>query len=130
MKKRPVKVYPKNRRNLDIHINTHTLNTVMENNENVIAEKITTLTQSEPLKLKAKAFAGGKYGLELTWQVNPNNPMHLDQVMLSLEKSVLKQMVKGFIENVIETAVEDGGLGGVLATAEDKAIKEATKGGK
>ena len=39
-------------------------------------------------------------------------------------------MVKGFIENVIETAVEDGGLGGVLATAEDKAIKEATKGGK
>ena len=102
----------------------------MENNENVIAEKITTLTQSEPLKLKAKAFAGGKYGLELTWQVNPNNPMHLDQVMLSLEKSVLKQMVKGFIENVIETAVEDGGLGGVLATAEDNAIKEATKGGK
>ena len=102
----------------------------MENKDNMIVEKTTILTQSEPLKLKAKAFAGGKYGLEITWQVNPNNPMHLDQVMLPLEKSVLKQMVKGFIENVIETSVEDGGLGGVLATAEDKAIKEATKGGK
>ena len=100
----------------------------MENKDNMIVEKTTILTQSEPLKLKAKAFAGGKYGLEITWQVNPNNPMHLDQVMLPLEKSVLKQMVKGFIENVIETSVEDGGLGGVLATAEDKAIKEATKG--
>ena len=102
----------------------------MENKDNMIVEKTTILTQSEPLKLKAKAFAGGKYGLEITWQVNPNNPMHLDQVMLPLEKSVLKQMVKGFIENVIETSVEDGGLGGVLATAEDKAIKEATKGVK
>ena len=98
--------------------------------DNVIAEKITTLTQSEPLKLKAKAFAGGKYGLEITWQVDPNNPLHLDQVLLPLEKSTLKQMVNGFIKNVIETAVEDGGLGGVLATAEDKAIKEATKGVK
>jgi len=110
-------------------INTHKLNTVMDK-DNVIAEKITTLTQSEPLKLKAKAFAGGKYGLEITWQVDPNNPLHLDQVLLPLEKSTLKQMVNGFIKNVIETAVEDGGLGGVLATAEDKAIKEATKGVK
>ena len=103
----------------------------MENqNDNHIVEKTTILTQSEPLKLKAKAFAGGKYGLEITWQVNPSNPLHLDQVMLPLERSALKQMVKGFIENVIETSVEDGGLGGVLATAEDKAIKEATKGVK
>jgi hypothetical protein len=102
----------------------------MENkNDNMIVEKTTILTQSEPLKIKAKAFAGGKYGLEITWQVNPSNPLHLDQVMLPLERSALKQMVKGFIENVIETSVEDGGLGGVLATAEDKAIKEATKGG-
>ena len=98
--------------------------------ENMIVEKTTILTQSEPLKLKAKAFAGGKYGLEITWQVDPNNPLHLDQVLLPLEKSTLKQMVNGFIKNVIETAVEDGGLGGVLATAEDKAIKEATKGVK
>ena len=103
----------------------------MENqNDNMIVEKTTILTQSEPLKIKAKAFAGGKYGLEITWQVNPSNPLHLDQVMLPLERSALKQMVKGFIENVIETSVEDGGLGGVLATAEDKAIKEATKGVK
>lgn len=102
----------------------------MENNENVIAEKITTLTQSEPLKLKAKAFASGKYGLEITWQVDPNNPLHIDQVLLPLEKSTLKQMVKGFIEGVIETPKDQGGLGGVLATAEDKAIKEATKGVK
>ena len=98
--------------------------------ENMIVEKTTIVTQSEPLKLKAKAFAGGKYGLEITWQVDPNNPLHLDQVLLPLEKSTLKQMVNGFIKNVIETAVEDGGLGGVLATAEDKAIKEATKGVK
>ena len=102
----------------------------MENKDNMIVEKTTILTQSEPLKLKAKAFAGGKYGLEITWQVDPNNPLHLDQVLLPLEKSTLKQMVNGFIKNVIETAVEDGGLGGVLATAEDKAIKEATKGVK
>ena len=103
----------------------------MENqNDNMIVEKTTILTQSEPLKIKAKAFAGGKYGLEITWQVNPSNPLHLDQVMLPLERSALKQMVKGFIENVIETSVEDGGLGVVLATAEDKAIKEATKGVK
>ena len=102
----------------------------MENKDNMIVEKTTILTQSEPLKLKAKAFAGGKYGLEITWQVDPNNPLHLDQVLLPLEKSTLKQMVNGFIKNVIETAVEDGGLGGVLATSEDKAIKEATKGVK
>ena len=103
----------------------------MENqNDNMIVEKTTILTKSEPLKLKAKAFAGGKYGLEITWEMNPSNPLHLDQVMLPLEKSALKQMVKGYIENVIEASKKDGGLGGVLATAEDKAIKEATKGVK
>ena len=41
----------------------------MENNENMIVEKTTILTQSEPLKLKAKAFAGGKYGLEITFSM-------------------------------------------------------------
>ena len=102
----------------------------MENKDNMIVEKTTILTQSEPLKLKAKAFAGGKYGLEITLQCNPQNPLHIDQVLLPLEKSTLKQMVKGFIEGVIETPKDQGGLGGVLATAEDKAIKEATKGVK
>ena len=117
MKKRPVKVYPKNRRNLDIHINTHKLNTVMENNENMIVEKTTIVKNAEPLTLKAVPFAKG-YKVEVKLSMNPENTMDMDKVLLPLESSKLRQAVAGFIQ-FIEDATDKGGLGGNFLTDDD-----------
>jgi len=73
-----------------------------------IEKKETLLKLNEPLKLKATPFAKG-YKMEITYNLDPNNPLHLDQLLLSVENSNVRSAVKAFRENIIEKD-----LGGVL----------------
>lgn len=100
----------------------------MENNENMIVEKTTIVKNAEPLTLEAVPFAKG-YKVKVRLQMDPENSIDMDKVLLKLEDSKLRQAVLGFIQ-FIESPTEQGGLGGNLLTDDDKAIKEATKGGK
>ena len=68
---------------------------------NTIVEKTTIMKSAEPLKIKAVPFAKG-HRLEITWQADPFNPLHLDQVTLSRERSAVRQMIKLFEENIME----------------------------
>ena len=81
----------------------------MENDpRELIEKKETTLKLAEPLKLKATPFSKG-YKVEVTLNIDPNNPIHLDSLLLSVEKSSVRKAVKHFIENIIEKD-----LGGIL----------------
>jgi len=71
-------------------------------------KKETLLKLNEPLKIKATPFAKG-YKMEITYNLDPNNPLHLDALLLSVEKSNVRLAVKAFRENIIEKD-----LGGVL----------------
>ncbi len=66
-----------------------------------IQKKETLLKLNEPLKLKALPFAKG-YRIEVTLNIDPNNPLHLDALLLSVEKSTVRLAVKAFKENIIE----------------------------
>ena len=62
--------------------------------------KTTTIKLAEPLKLKRCVFAKGSK-TEITWNLDPNNPIHLDALLLSVERSSVKQAVIAF-EKFIE----------------------------
>jgi len=64
-------------------------------------KKETLLKLNEPLKLKALPFAKG-YRIEITLNIDPNNPLHLDALLLSKEKSTVRMAVQAFKENIIE----------------------------
>ena len=76
--------------------------------EEPFEKKETLLKLNEPLKLKATPFAKG-YKMEITYNLDPNNPLHLDALLLSVEKSNVRLAVQAFKENIIEKD-----LGGVL----------------
>jgi len=76
--------------------------------EKPFEKKETLLKLNEPLKIKATPFAKG-YKMEITYNLDPNNPLHLDALLLSVEKSNVRLAVKAFRENIIEKD-----LGGVL----------------
>ena len=66
-----------------------------------IETKTTTVKLAEPLKLKATPFARG-YKIEITYNLDPNNPIHLDALLLSVEKSTVRLAVQAFKKNIIE----------------------------
>ena len=80
--------------------------------QNAIIEKTTIVKNNETLQLKANPFAKG-YRIEVRLAINPDNPIDLDKVLLPLEKSVVRQAVKGFAD-FIKSPVEEGGLGGTI----------------
>lgn len=67
----------------------------------IFEKKETLLKLNEPLKLKALPFAKG-YRMEVTLNIDPNNPLHLDSLLLEKEKSTVRLAVKAFKENIIE----------------------------
>ena len=80
-----------------------------------IERKETLLKLNEPLKIKATPFAKG-YKMEITYSLDPNNPLHLDALIISVERSNVRKAIKAFKENIIEKD-----LGGILI--EDKPIE-------
>jgi len=80
-----------------------------------IERKETLLKLNEPLKLKATPFSKG-YRIEITLNIDPNNPIHLDSLLLEKEKSTVRLAVEAFKKNIIEKD-----LGGILI--EDKPIE-------
>ena len=64
-----------------------------------LVEKTTIGKSAETLKLKATPFAKG-YKVEVTYQLDPNNPIALDS--LELETSNVRTAVRNFITKVIE----------------------------
>ena len=80
--------------------------------QGVIIEKTTIGRNNETLQMKARPFAKG-YRIEVRLAINPDNPIDLDKVLLPLEKSVVRQAVKGFAD-FIKSPLEEGGLGGTI----------------
>ena len=78
---------------------------MMNEKEETIREpfekKETRLILNEPLKLKAVPFSKG-YRVEITLNIDPNNPIHLDALLLSVEKSNVRLAVQAFKKNIIE----------------------------
>jgi len=81
-----------------------------------IQHKETLLKLNEPLKLKALPFAKG-YRIEVTLNIDPNNPLHLDSILLPLEKSTVRLAVQAFKQNIIEKD-----LGGRLIEDEPREV--------
>ena len=79
---------------------------------NTIIEKTTIVRNNETLQMKASPFAKG-YRIEVRLAINPDNPIDLDKVLLPLEKSVVRQAVKGFAD-FIKSPLEEGGLSGTI----------------
>ena len=79
---------------------------------NTIIEKTTIVKNNETLQMKASPFAKG-YRIEVRLAINPDNSVDLDKILLPLEKSVVRQAVKGF-SDFIKSPIEEGGLGGTI----------------
>lgn len=73
-----------------------------------IVERTTLVRNAEKLELVAEPFSKG-YKVRVKYRLDPNNPIELDQLMLSVENSATRRAVHKFIENIIE-----GDLGGKL----------------
>ena len=80
--------------------------------QGTIIEKTTIVKNNETLIMKANPFGKG-YRIEVRLAINPDNPIDLDKVLLPLEKSNVRQAVKGFAD-FIKSPVEEGGLGGTI----------------
>ena len=80
--------------------------------ENQFIEKTTIVKNNETLQMKASPFAKG-YRIEVRLAINPDNPIDLDKILLPLEKSNVRQAVKGF-SDFIQSPIEKGGLGGKI----------------
>ena len=77
------------------------MNDKQETMREPIERKETLLKLNEPLKLKALPFAKG-YRMEVTLNIDPNNPIHLDSLLLEKEKSTVRLAVAAFKKNIIE----------------------------
>ena len=64
---------------------------------NPIETKTTVVKSAEPLKIKSSVFAKG-FKVEISWNLDPNNPISLDQMVLDVEHSNVKKAVKEFIK--------------------------------
>ena len=80
--------------------------------ENQFVEKTTTVKTAEPLHLKLERFAKTSK-IALTLNIDPNNPMSLDQLMLSVSDSNTKFAVEAFktmcVEQLGATLTDDNG---------------------
>ena len=74
----------------------------------------TIFKNAETLELVAEPFAKG-YKVRVKYRLDPNNPIHLDALLMSVQKSKTRQALKFFIENIIEKD-----LGGKLLKDEDR----------
>ena len=63
--------------------------------ENTIVDKTTTVKTAEPLHLKLERFAKASK-VAVTLNIDPNNPISLDQLVLGLEDSNTKFAVEAF----------------------------------
>jgi len=61
----------------------------------------TIFKNAETLELVAEPFAKG-YKVRVKYRLDPNNPIQLDALMLSVEKSTVRIAVQKFIKNIIE----------------------------
>ncbi len=80
--------------------------------EQTIVDKTTTVRTAEPLHLKLERFSKvSKIGLTLN--IDPNNPMVLDQLLLGVSDSNIKFAVEAFKTMCVEQAganiVDDNG---------------------
>ena len=64
---------------------------------NPIETKTTVVKSAEPLKIKSSVFAKG-FKVEISWNLDPNNPISLDQMVLDVEHSNVKKAVMEFIK--------------------------------
>ena len=62
-----------------------------------IETKTTVVKSAEPLKIKSSVFAKC-FKVEISWNLDPNNPISLDQMVLSVEHSNVKKAVMEFIK--------------------------------
>lgn len=62
-----------------------------------IETKTTVVKSAEPLKIKSSVFAKG-FKVEISWNLDPNNPISLDQMVLDVEHSNVKKAVMEFIK--------------------------------
>lgn len=80
--------------------------------ENQFVEKTTTVKTAEPLHLKLERFAKTSK-IALTLNIDPNNPISLDQLMLSVSDSNTKFAVEAFktmcVEQLGATLTDDNG---------------------
>lgn len=80
--------------------------------ENQFVEKTTTVKTAEPLHLKLERFAKTSK-IALTLNIDPNNPISLDQLMLSVSDSNTKFAVEAFktmcVEQLGATLTDDSG---------------------
>jgi hypothetical protein len=60
-----------------------------------IVDKTTIVKTAEPLHLKLERFAKTSK-LSMTWNVDPNNPMTIDQALLDVADSNTKFMIEVF----------------------------------
>lgn len=74
----------------------------------LLEKKEILLKNNEPLKLKAVPYSKG-YKIEVTLNIDPNNPIHLDSLLMKVEDSNVRTAIKAFKENIIEKD-----LGGIL----------------
>lgn len=80
--------------------------------ENQFVEKTTVVKTAEPLHLKLERFAKTSK-IALTLNIDPNNPISLDQLMLSVSDSNTKFAVEAFktmcVEQLGATLTDDSG---------------------
>jgi len=93
--------------------------------DNLIVERKTIVTNAEPLKIKATPFADG-HRVEFTLNLDPNNPIHLDQLMADLETSTVKQAIKA-VHDMIVAPLEQGGLSSHVIVDADVQAKAKAK---
>jgi len=87
--------------------------------ESTIVDKTTTVKTAEPLHLKLERFA--KFSkVSITWNVDPNNPITLDQMILPKEDSNTKFAVEAFKTMCVEQ------LGATITDDNGKAVKTLT----
>ena len=65
--------------------------------DQIFSEKTTVVKSAEPLKIKSSVFAKG-FKVEISWNLDPNNPISLDQMVLDVEHSNVKKAVMEFIK--------------------------------
>ena len=80
--------------------------------ENTIVDKTTTVKTAEPLHLKLERFA--KFSkISMTLNLDPNNPITLDQMILPVQNSNTKFAVEAFktlcVEQLGATITDDNG---------------------
>lgn len=87
--------------------------------ENTIVEKTTVVKTAEPLHLKLERFAKTSK-VAVTLNIDPNNPMQVDQLMTDLADSNTKLAIEAFKTLAVEQ------LGAVLTDDNGEPVKVLT----